>query len=124
MQTQRVKSPALPIVFSLLLFLVAAMVCLNWINQSEASASQQPRSYYIERSETVTLYAEAWNGGYVHVWADLGESSDRYTDVADGTRCTKIDRSIHKIGDGSTAIFYHHLDCDGVTGYVQTNQAR
>lgn len=75
-------------------------------------------------SNTVTLRAESWNNGYVHVWATLSESSDRYTDVRDGTRCRKLDSRRHKLGTGSTAIDYHRLDCNGTVGYVQWNQAR
>lgn len=75
-------------------------------------------------ANTVTLRAESWNNGYVHVWANLSESSDRYTDVPGGTRCRKLDSRRHKLGTGATAIDYHRLDCNGVVGYVQWNQAR
>jgi hypothetical protein len=73
---------------------------------------------------TVTLQAKAWNNGQVHVWHTLNEAQAAYTDVRHGTRCDQLDSKTYKLGSGATAIDYVKVDCNGVSGYVETDQAR
>lgn len=79
----------------------------------------------LKRADQVILQAKSWNNGMVHVWADLAEGPNaRYTDVAGGTLCDKVDDRLHALGTGATAIYYHKLRCGDLVGYVEVDQAR
>lgn len=75
----------------------------------------------------VILESKPWNNGYVHVWKTIIEERGveaLYTDIRDGARCQKLDNEEHPlVGDGPP-IYYYHVDCNGVVGYVEVEQVR
>jgi hypothetical protein len=79
------------------------------------------------RTNTVTLKAKPWNNGYVHVWHTIVEAPGvptPFTDVRDGTRCTRLDQQTHRLIGPPPPIYYYHVDCNGVVGYVEVDQVR
>lgn len=79
------------------------------------------------RTNTVTLKAKSWNNGKVHVWADIVEIPGveaNFTDVREGTRCTRLDSKTHRLIGDPPPIYYYRVNCNGVTGYVEVDQVR
>lgn len=95
-------------------------------NQLSQAAPTSAKSIAAQKAVAaqVMLRAEEWNDGMVHVWANLSESSDAYTDVPESASCTRLDDATYKIGSGSTTIRYYKLACNGVVGYVEVDQVR
>jgi hypothetical protein len=99
---------------------------LGSAHQPSQAASTSAKSIAAQKAiaAQVTLRAESWNNGYVHVWANLSESSDAYTDVPESASCIRLDDATYKLGSGSTTIRYYKLACNGVIGYVEVDQVR
>lgn len=72
----------------------------------------------------VILKAKPWNDGNVHIWHTLVEAEATFTDVREGTRCQRLDNLTHKLIGPPPPIFYYHVACDGVRGYVEVDQVR
>lgn len=72
----------------------------------------------------VILKAKSWNDGKVHVWQSIVESEATFINVPDGTRCERLDNQTHKLIGPPPPIFYYHVDCGGVIGYVEVDQVR
>lgn len=80
-----------------------------------------------QRDNQVVLEAKPWNNGYVHVWHTIVETpgvQTPFTDVREGTHCTRLDNEIHALIGEPPLIYYYHVDCGGVQGYVELDQAR
>lgn len=73
---------------------------------------------------SVTLDAKSWNEGKVHIWNSLHESSATFIDLPDGTLCEQVDGKTHRLIGPPPPIYYYHVDCDGVIGYVEVDQVR
>lgn len=72
----------------------------------------------------VTLKAKSWNNGHVHLWTNLNESNASHVDMPENTSCQRLDDHIYKAGSGSATLRYYKLSCNGVVGYVETDQVR
>lgn len=73
---------------------------------------------------TVILKAKPWNNGYVHIWHTLVELEATHTDVLDGTRCQRLDNKTHQLIGPPPPIYYYHVICNGIAGYVEIDQVR
>lgn len=84
-----------------------------------------PDNFTLAGLNQVTLEAKPWNDGKVYAWHDLNEGPDTlHIDIADGTRCDRIDNEWYRLGSGVAAIYYYKLNCNGVIGYVERDQTR
>lgn len=102
----------------ILLVMVVVLATLVYVSQVTAPAA------YPNYSRQNTLQAKEWNNGKVHIWHTLDETTTTFTDVADGTRCTKLDDKTHRLIGPPPPIFYYHVNCNGVIGYVEVDQLR
>lgn len=75
--------------------------------------------------DAVTLHAPTWGDGKVYLFDELREGPDvQYAAFPSGTRCTRHDPTLYRLGEGSTALFFYQLECKGVTGYVNRQWVR
>lgn len=72
----------------------------------------------------VTLRAQSWNNGVVHLWQNIIESEATYTDLPDGTRCRRLDSQMHPLVGSPPLIYYYRVNCNGSIGYVEVDQVR
>lgn len=73
-------------------------------------------------SDTVRL--QTWPGNdWVQMFHTLDEQETNVTVFDDGTTCTRLSRERFQVGDVSPMIFLH-LECNGVTGYVNEKWVR
>lgn len=98
---------------------VAIAGCVLLVIVSVAGSPSSPN--------TVILKAKPWNNGYVYVWADIVEVPGveaQATKVRDRARCKRVDDEIHELIGAPPPIYYYHVNCNGVIGYVEIDQAR
>lgn len=73
-------------------------------------------------SNGVLLRAKPWNDGQVHLWSQVAEGDVPYVDIPENTICDRLDDKTHKLGDGTTAIYFYKVNCQGHVGYVAVEQ--
>lgn len=74
--------------------------------------------------DTMTLKAKPWNEGKVHIWNNLKEDASTFpTDLSENTACKRLDNHVYELPP-DPPIRYYKVDCNGVIGYVETDQVR